>query len=74
MVPWKVFLGIALFVFSSFIVEILLWGGVSITVGDKDYAGDICGKILDVLAGSFLVWGLIGKNYAKSNNKKGAKL
>ena len=71
MVPWKIIVGIVLFAFSSLVVELLVWGGVSFTLGDKEYAGDICTKVLDVLAGSFLVWGLIGRNVARKT--KGAK-
>jgi len=61
MITWKIIFGIVLFVTSSFIAELLVMGGVSLTIGGTEYASSFLGKMLDVLAGSFIFWGILGK-------------
>ena len=58
-----------MFVISSFVAELLVWSGISLTVHGEEYAEDILGKILDVFAGSLILWGVIGKNPAKGGKK-----
>ncbi len=57
--PWKIAIGIALFLSSAMIVEILDPMGLSIMYNGINYAPDLMSKVLDTLAGSLIIWGIL---------------
>jgi uncharacterized membrane protein YjjP (DUF1212 family) len=56
---WQIVIGIVLFLLSSFVAEMAAAAGISIMFQGQDYAVDVTTKVLDVLAGSLLVWGVL---------------
>jgi len=56
---WQIVIGIVLFLLSSFVAEMAAAAGISIMFQGQDYAVDVTTKVLDVLAGSMLVWGVL---------------
>lgn len=57
---FKIILGLLLFFTSSIIVQLLGTLDLSLIVSGTDYLPDFTSKILDTLAGSLIIWGLIG--------------
>ena len=55
----KIIFGLILFFSSSIIITLLAYLDISIFVGDTDYAPDFFSKILDTLAGSLIIWGIL---------------
>ncbi len=55
----RIALGLVLFFSSSIIIHLLGYLDVSIFVGEIDYAPDFFSKILDTLAGSLIIWGIL---------------
>lgn len=67
----RIALGLVLFFSSSIIVHLLGFLDMSITIGDTDYAPEFFSKILDTLAGSLIIWGILDVN--PRGKVKGAK-
>lgn len=55
----KIALGLILFFSSSIIIHLLGYLDISIIIGETDYAPDFLSKILDTLAGSLIIWGIL---------------
>jgi len=62
MIPWKILLGVVLFILSSFSAQLICYLGFAVTYGGLDYSAQVLSKILDVFAGSLLVWGFFDVN------------
>lgn len=62
MKPFQIIGGIVLFAMSTFVADIAVTYGFSMTFGGTDYASTIISKVLDVLAGSLIVWGILDFN------------
>lgn len=56
---YKVAFGLGLFLTSSMILELLGLAGWQLTFMGQDYAPAWTAKILDTLAGSLIIWGII---------------
>lgn len=56
---WQIGMGVALFLGSSMLADLVASTGVELSIGGSDYAVDVIKKILDVLAGSMIVWGIL---------------
>ena len=52
-------IGVALFLSSSMVADLATLAGFELSVGGTDYAVDVVKKVLDVLAGSMIVWGIL---------------
>ncbi len=55
---WQIILGVSLFLASSMIADLVTSYGFGVVLMGQDYAGAMISKVLDVLAGSFIVWGV----------------
>lgn len=56
---FQIGIGVALFLTSSMVADLATLAGFELSVGGTDYAVDVVKKVLDVLAGSMIVWGII---------------
>lgn len=56
---WQTVIGIILFATSSMLADLVTLTGFSLSIGGTDYAVDVTRKILDVMAGSMIVWGVL---------------
>lgn len=55
----KIAVGLALFLSSAMIADLLAIAGWSMTWAGVDYAPSFTAKILDTLAGSLIIWGIL---------------
>jgi len=55
----KIALGLGLFLSSAMIADLLALGGWSLTWGATDYAPAWTAKIIDTIAGSLIIWGIL---------------
>lgn len=55
----KIGIGLSLFLSSAMIADLLAIAGWSITWAGVDYAPSFTAKILDTLAGSLIIWGIL---------------
>lgn len=56
---YQIIIGVILFAGSSMLADLVGASGVELSIGGTDYAVDITRKILDVLAGSMIIWGVL---------------
>ena len=56
---WKIGLGVALFLSSAMIGDLLAMTGLSLFWGSTDYAPSFVAKLLDTMAGSLVIWGVL---------------
>jgi hypothetical protein len=56
---YKIGIGVALFLSSAMIADLLALAGWSIIWNDIDYAPAWTSKIIDTLAGSLIIWGIL---------------
>lgn len=67
---WKVGVGLALFLSSAMIAQVLEIAGLSLIYKGIDYAPEFTAKILDTLAGSLIIWGLLDISPRGGKKKK----
>lgn len=70
---WKIGVGLALFLSSAIIAQVLELAGLSLLFHGIDYAPEFTAKILDTLAGSLIIWGILDLSPRKTKNKKKSK-
>lgn len=58
---WLIGAGVILFLTSSMLADLVAGAGLELSVGGTDYAIDAAKKILDLIAGSMIVWGILDK-------------
>lgn len=56
---WKIGLGVGLFLSSAMIADMLAMVGLSLFWGSTDYAPSFVAKLLDTMAGSLVIWGVL---------------
>ncbi|MCB5286144.1 MAG: hypothetical protein LHW45_11245 [Candidatus Cloacimonetes bacterium] len=61
--------GLALFLSSAMIADLLAMGGWSIVWAGTDYAPAWTSKIIDTLAGSLIIWGVIDIKKKKKSSR-----
>lgn len=52
-------IGVILFATSSMLADLVVLAGFELSVAGTDYAVDVVRKVLDVMAGSMIVWGFL---------------
>lgn len=66
---WQIAVGVVLFLTSSMLADLVASSGVELSIGGTNYAVDVTRKVLDVLAGSLTVWGVLDLK----KHKKGSR-
>jgi len=57
--PWQILIGVILFAGSSMLADLVVTAGFELSIGGTDCAVDVSREVLDVLAGSMIVWGVL---------------